>query len=63
MQVWFDLGEIEWALHHSQLFIIKDSEQLLHQSVTGQRLVIDDVGKVLLALQQLLPWSVQQRIT
>lgn len=51
------------GVHHSQLLIIKDAEQLLHQSIAGQGLVADNAGEVTLALQQFLPWSVQQRIT
>lgn len=46
--------------HHSQFLIIEDIEQLLHQSIAGQGLVVDDAGKMALALQQFLPWSVQQ---
>lgn len=51
------------SVHDSQFLIIEDAEQLLHQSITGQGLVIDNTSEVMLALQQFLPWSVQQRIT
>lgn len=50
------------GVSHSQLLVIKDVEQRLDQSVAGQRLVTDDVGKVLLAFQKLLPRSVQEWI-
>jgi len=57
------VGDFQECVHHSQLLIIKDVEQLLHQSITGQRLIIDDATEVPLALQQFLPWSIQEGIT
>lgn len=48
---------------HAQCLVIENVEQLLHQSITGQGLVVHNAGEVTLALQQLLPRGVQQRIT
>lgn len=38
------------SVGHSQLLIIEDVEQLLHQSIAGQGLVADNAGEVTLAL-------------
>ncbi len=54
---------VEVGVHHSQFLIIEDAEQLLHQSIAGQGLVVDHACEVTLALQQFLPWRVQQWIT
>lgn len=56
-------ANLQICVHHSQFVIIEDIEQLLHQSITGQGLVVDDAGELTLALQQFPPWRVQQRIT
>lgn len=53
---------LKWVFLNLQLLIIKDTEQLLHQPVARERLVADDAGEVLLAFQQFLPWSIQQRV-
>ncbi len=51
------------AVYYSQLLIIEDAEQLLYQSIAGERLVVDNAGEVTLALQHFPPRCVQQRIT
>lgn len=47
----------------SQLLIIEDRQQLLHQPIAGQRPVIDDAGEVAFSLQQFPPRRVQQGVT
>lgn len=57
------LCECGRAQQHSHILIAENIEQLLHQAVGGQRLVVHNVGEVTPALLQFPPRSVQQGVT
>lgn len=47
---------------HSQLLVVEELDELLHQAVAGQALV-DHTGEVALALLQLVPRSLKEGVT